>query len=62
VVQVVCFFCMAVLEGLGLVGPGKSGRWVLLDAVDIMDKRTVEWLERYPTEDRGKKAEDDEKR
>jgi hypothetical protein len=28
-VEVVCLFCMAVLEGLSLVGPGKSGRWVL---------------------------------
>jgi hypothetical protein len=33
-----------------------------VNAVDITDKRTVEWLERYPTEDRGKKLEDDEKR
>jgi hypothetical protein len=33
-----------------------------VDAVDITDKRTAEWLERYPMEDRGNKVEDDEKR
>jgi hypothetical protein len=61
VAQIIWFICTEVLRAFGLIGPDNSGRWEVLSTVDMMDKKTVEWLHRYPTEDRGKRVEDDER-